>query len=75
MSVASSNSYSGAGRTPLHNNPACGGRGTGATAVIQQLRRGRSAAASPWLAALLKRKPPKLADKIFRDLQENEQMV
>jgi len=43
--------------------------------VIQQLRRGRSAAASPWLAALLKRKPPKLADKIFRDLQENEQMV
>jgi transposase len=33
----------------------------GATAVIRQLRRGQSAAASPWLVALLKRKPPKLA--------------
>ena len=32
----------------------------GATAVIQQVRRGRSRP-SPWLAALLKRKPPKLA--------------
>jgi transposase len=33
----------------------------GATAVIRQLRRGQSAPASPWLVALLKRKPPKLA--------------
>jgi transposase len=32
----------------------------GATAVIQQARRGRGHA-SPWLLALLKRKPPKLA--------------
>ncbi|WP_262272070.1 IS110 family transposase [Microvirga yunnanensis] len=32
----------------------------GATAVIQQLRRGRGSA-SPWLIELLKRKPPKLA--------------
>jgi transposase len=32
----------------------------GATAVIQQLRRGRGHP-SPWLLALLKRKPPKLA--------------
>jgi len=32
----------------------------GATAVIQQVLRGRSQA-SPWLTALLKRKPPKLA--------------
>ncbi len=32
----------------------------GATTVIQQVRRGRGAA-SPWLVALLKRKPPKLA--------------
>src|SRR3954451_7289365 len=32
----------------------------GATAVIRQLRRGRGAL-SPWLVALLKRKPPKLA--------------
>jgi transposase len=32
----------------------------GATAVIQQVRRGR-AKASPWLAALIARKPPKLA--------------
>ena len=32
----------------------------GATAVIQQVRRGRGHA-SPWLIALLKRKPPKLA--------------
>ena len=32
----------------------------GATAVIQQARRGRGRA-SPWLIALLKRKPPKLA--------------
>jgi len=32
----------------------------GATAVIQQVNRGR-AQASPWLLALLKRKPPKLA--------------
>lgn len=31
----------------------------GATAVIQQARRGKTA--SPWLVALLKRKPPKLA--------------
>ena len=31
----------------------------GATAVIQQVRRG--GAASPWLVELLKRKPPKLA--------------
>lgn len=31
----------------------------GATALIQQIRKGRSKA-SPWLAALLKRKPPKL---------------
>ena len=43
----------------------------GATAVIRQLRRGQSAPASPWLAALLKRKPPKLvavalANKIAR---------
>jgi transposase len=42
----------------------------GATAVIQQLRRGRGSA-SPWLVALLKRKPPKLvavalANKIAR---------
>src|SRR5690349_388898 len=33
----------------------------GATAVIRQLRRSQGAAASPWLVALLKRKPPKLA--------------
>jgi transposase len=33
----------------------------GATAVIRQLRRGQSAPASPWLVALLKRKPSKLA--------------
>ena len=33
----------------------------GATAVILQVRRGQSAAASPWLVELLKRKPPKLA--------------
>jgi transposase len=33
----------------------------GATAVIRQLRRGQCAPASPWLVALLKRKPPKLA--------------
>jgi transposase len=32
----------------------------GATAVIQQARQGRGRA-SPWLLALLKRKPPKLA--------------
>ena len=32
----------------------------GATAVIQQVRRGRGHA-SPWLVNLLKRKPPKLA--------------
>jgi transposase len=32
----------------------------GATAVIQQVRRGRGRP-SPWLLALLKRKPPKLA--------------
>ena len=32
----------------------------GATAVIQQVRRGRTAP-SPWLAALIARKPPKLA--------------
>jgi len=32
----------------------------GATAVIQQVRRGRGKS-SPWLAALLRRKPPKLA--------------
>ncbi|MER8875869.1 hypothetical protein NKI11_04730, partial [Mesorhizobium sp. M0684] len=32
----------------------------GATAHIQQVRRGR-AKASPWLAALIARKPPKLA--------------
>ena len=32
----------------------------GATAVIQQVRRGRGPA-SPWLIALVKRKPPKLA--------------
>jgi transposase len=32
----------------------------GATAVIQQARRGRTAP-SPWLAGLIKRKPPKLA--------------
>lgn len=32
----------------------------GATAVIQQARRGRGRP-SPWLLALLKRKPPKLA--------------
>jgi transposase len=32
----------------------------GATAVIQQVRRGRGSP-SPWLVALLKRKPPKLA--------------
>jgi transposase len=32
----------------------------GATALIQQVRRGQSKP-SPWLAALLKRKPPKLA--------------
>jgi transposase len=33
---------------------------TGATAVIKQARRGKGQA-SPWLVALLKRKPPKLA--------------
>jgi transposase len=33
---------------------------TGATAYIQQVRRGRTTP-SPWLAELLKRKPPKLA--------------
>lgn len=33
----------------------------GATAVIWQARRGKSRHASPWLLALLKRKPPKLA--------------
>jgi transposase len=33
----------------------------GATAVIWQTRRGKSRHASPWLLALLKRKPPKLA--------------
>ena len=33
----------------------------GATAVIWQTRRGKSRSASPWLRALLKRKPPKLA--------------
>ena len=33
----------------------------GATAVIRQLRRRQCAVASPWLVALLKRKPPKLA--------------
>ena len=32
----------------------------GATTVIQQVRRGRGSAL-PWLVALLKRKPPKLA--------------
>jgi transposase len=32
----------------------------GATAVIWQARRGKGKA-SPWLAALIKRKPPKLA--------------
>jgi transposase len=43
----------------------------GATAVIWQARRGKSRHASPWLLALLKRKPPKLvavalANKIAR---------
>ncbi len=33
----------------------------GATAVIWQVRRGTGRAASPWLIALLQRKPPKLA--------------
>jgi transposase len=33
----------------------------GATAVIWQARRGKGRSASPWLIALLKRKPPKLA--------------
>jgi transposase len=33
----------------------------GATSVIRQLRIGRSRNASPWLVALLRRKPPKLA--------------
>src|SRR6202034_2700449 len=33
----------------------------GATAVIWQARRGSGRSASPWLLALLKRKPPKLA--------------
>ena len=33
----------------------------GATAVIWQARRGKSRSASPWLLALLRRKPPKLA--------------
>jgi transposase len=33
----------------------------GATAVIQQARRGKAQQPSPWLADLLKRKPPKLA--------------
>jgi len=33
----------------------------GATAVIQQVRRGKARQPSPWLADLLKRKPPKLA--------------
>jgi transposase len=33
----------------------------GATAYIQQVRRGRIKQPSPWLVALLKRKPPKLA--------------
>ena len=32
----------------------------GATALLQQVRRGRSRHASPWLDDLLKRKPPKL---------------
>jgi transposase len=34
---------------------------SGATAYIQQVRRGRIKQPSPWLVALLKRKPPKLA--------------
>jgi len=43
----------------------------GATAVVWQARRGKSRSASPWLLALLKRKPPKhaavaLANKIAR---------
>jgi transposase len=33
----------------------------GATAVVWQARRGKSRSASPWLLALLERKPPKLA--------------
>jgi transposase len=33
----------------------------GATAVIQQVRRGRGRSSPPWLLALLARKPPKLA--------------
>ncbi len=33
----------------------------GATAIIQQLRKGCGRTASPWLLELLKRKPPKLA--------------
>src|SRR5712691_4664463 len=33
----------------------------GATAVIWQVRRSQGRNASPWLVALLKRKPPKLA--------------
>jgi transposase len=33
----------------------------GATAVIQQVKRNRGRASSPWLLALLARKPPKLA--------------
>jgi len=33
----------------------------GATSVIQKVRRGTSRSASPWLLALLARKPPKLA--------------
>jgi transposase len=37
----------------------------GATAVIWQARRGKARNASPWLLALLKRKPPKLAAVAF----------
>ena len=33
----------------------------GATAVIWQVRRGKGRSVSPWLRALLQRKPPKLA--------------
>ena len=33
----------------------------GATALIQQVRKGRGRNTPPWLVALLKRKPPKLA--------------
>jgi len=58
--------HSTAGKTRLGKIPRAGDERlrsvlvAGATAVIQQVRRGRGHP-SPWLIALLKRKPPKLA--------------